>query len=312
MMTKSKPASPRSSTNCGDGISRNVPITDSCSASFRFNEFCLRVFILRCQSNELQGWPQLTEADLDTQMDEIGKEEAALEAQIAELSGRIAEADSIGSTISSAQALLERLWKRLDEPISWGLERRLIEVLVAGVRVETVEETGVKQSRITVTYRFSQPDQPMPIVLPQSYSTGRVVRRIPAVPQTVGDHIRRKRLSLKMLQREAAERLSVVEASIWNWEANTAQPDLRFMSAVIQFLGYNPLLAADTLNGRLIRHRTSLGMTQEEAAKSIGVDPNTLTRWERDERKPTGIFPGRVKRFLKDEGASDLDARRVG
>ncbi len=97
---------------------------------------------------------------------------------------------------SSAKALLAKLRKRLDEPISWEMKRRLIEVLIGGVRVETVEECGVKQASTTVTYRFSQPDQPMPLVLPQSYSATRVIR-IPVQPQTVGDHIRRRRLALE-------------------------------------------------------------------------------------------------------------------
>lgn len=48
---------------------------------------------------------RLTDAELDAQMDEIGKEETALEAQIAELGGRIAGADSIAGNLSSAQAL---------------------------------------------------------------------------------------------------------------------------------------------------------------------------------------------------------------
>jgi hypothetical protein len=71
---------------------------------------------------------------------------------------------------------LASLKKRLDEPVSWEQKRHLIEVLVAGVRVDTVKTCGVKQSEITVTYPFSQPDQPMPLVLTQSYSTGRVIR----------------------------------------------------------------------------------------------------------------------------------------
>ena len=71
------------------------------------------------------------------QMDEIGKEETALEAQIEELRGKLAGADSISATVSSAQTLLAQLRKRLDEPISWEVKRRLVEVLVAGVRVDT-------------------------------------------------------------------------------------------------------------------------------------------------------------------------------
>ena len=59
--------------------------------------------------------------------------------------------------------------RRPDEPVSWETERRLIEVLVAGVRVETVEEATGKRARITVSYCFSQPDHPMPVVLSQEY-----------------------------------------------------------------------------------------------------------------------------------------------
>jgi DNA-binding XRE family transcriptional regulator len=130
------------------------------------------------------------------------------------------------------------LRERLDEPVSWEQKRRLIEVLVAGVRVDTVEESGVKQTRTTVTYRFSEPDQPMRLVLPQSYSTGRE-NRIPVAPRTVGDHILKRRLALKMLQRDVAEQLGVDKTSIFNWEANTSAPEIRYMPVIIDFLGYN-------------------------------------------------------------------------
>ena len=254
---------------------------------------------------------RLTDADLDAQMDEIGKRETALEARIDELRGKIGGADSIGETVSSAQALLAELRKRLDAPVCWKQKRRLIEVLVAGIRVDTVEECGAKQTRTTVTYRFSQPGQPMPLVLPQSYNTGRVVRILTEL-NTVGDHIRRKRLDLKMLQREVAEQIGVGETSVFKWEANTVSPGIRYMPAIIRFLGYNPLPPATGWGERLVRHRTSLGMTREEAAKRLGVDSGTLAKWERGEREPTGAFLGRAERFLEDEEAPDLDERRVG
>ncbi len=254
---------------------------------------------------------RLTDTDLDAQMEEIGKEESALEAQIAELRGKMAGADSIGANLTSAQALLEKLRKRLDEPVSWEMKRRLIEILVAGVRVDTVEECGVKQSKITVTYRFSQPDQPMPVVLPQHYSSGRVIR-IPTEAKTVGDHIRRKRLGLKMLQREVAEKLGVVVASICNWEANESQPDFRWMPAVIQFLGYNPLPEAKTIAEKLVRQRTTLGLSQKDAATKLWVDPGTLARWERGEREPAISFQTRIKHFLNEPDGPRSKSLRVG
>jgi transcriptional regulator with XRE-family HTH domain len=252
---------------------------------------------------------RLTDADLDGQMDEIGKEETALEAQIAELRSKVAGADSIGATISSVEALFGKLRSRLNEPVSWEQKRRLVEVLVAGVRVETVEECGVKQARTTVTYQFSQPDEPM-VVLPQSYATGQVVR-IPKRPLTVGDHIRRKRLSLKLEQKEVAERIGVHETSVFNWEANAKRPDLRFMPKVIEFLGYNPLPMSEGIGGRLVRRRTSLGMTQKEAAKSLAVDPSTLARWERGERAPVGRARRSVEGFLDEDGPG-VESWQVG
>lgn len=170
-------------------------------------------------------------------------------------------------------------------------------MIVAGVRVDTVEQGGVKQARTTVTYRFSQPDQPLPMVLPQAYSTGRVIR-IPVVPQTVGDHIRKRRLGLKLLQKDVAEQLGVDKTSIFNWEGNRCSPEIRYMPAIIDFLGYNPLPAASTLAERLVRQRTSLGLSQEEAACGLGVDPSTLARWERGQREPAGGFAARVQHFL--------------
>ena|GEM_PF-1087513 len=239
---------------------------------------------------------RLDDADVDAQMEEIGKEEAALEAQLAELRSKIAGADSIGTTISSAQTFLARLRQRLDEPISWEQKRLLLEVLVAGVQVDTVENCGVKQANVTVTYRFSQPDQPMPLVLPQSY-TGSVVR-IPTEPKTVGDHIRRRRLQLHLLQRDVAGRIGVDKTSVFNWEANTVTPEIRYMPAIIQFLGYIPLPQGKGWAGLLLRHRTTLGLSQKEAARKLGVDAGTLARWERGEREPTGALATRAEQLM--------------
>jgi transcriptional regulator with XRE-family HTH domain len=169
----------------------------------------------------------------------------------------------------------------------------------------------VKQNDITVTYRFSQPDQAMPLVLPQSYSTGRVVR-IPMALQTAGDHLRKRRLGLKMLQKDVAEQLGVNKTSVFNWEANTSAPEIRYMPAIIRFLGYNPLPVAGTLAEQLVRQRTSLGLSQKEAAGEIGVDPGTLAKWERGEREPAGGFLRRVQTWFEQAEAQDSRPRRAG
>jgi transcriptional regulator with XRE-family HTH domain len=84
------------------------------------------------------------------------------------------------------------------------------------------------------------------------------------------------------------------------------------MPAIIPFLGYNPLPEATTLGERLVRHRTTLGMSQKEAAQEIGVDQGTLARWERGEREPAGVMLDRVTRFLAGDKAQRTRVRRAG
>ena len=48
------------------------------------------------------------------------------------------------------------------------------------------------------------------------------------------------------------------------------------MPAIIRFLGYNPLPEAKTLAEQLVRRRTTLGMPQKDAVRTIGVDQGTL------------------------------------
>ena len=112
-------------------------------------------------------------------------------------------------------------------------------------------------------------------------------------------------------RRTVEERIGVDTTSVFNWEANTSQPDLKYMPAVIQFLGYNPLPEAKSWGGRIVRQRATLGLSQKEAALEIGVDPGTLAKWERGEREPAEVLLGRVEMFLDDAEAGS-EARRVG
>jgi DNA-binding transcriptional regulator YiaG len=99
------------------------------------------------------------------------------------------------------------------------MKRRIVEALVEGVRANTVERWGVQESEITITYRFSQPDEPATLVLPRSHRPS-TRNRIPDKLETLGDHILRRRLALKLLQLQAAEQLGVDKTSVRNWERN--------------------------------------------------------------------------------------------
>ena len=120
-----------------------------------------------------------------------------------------------------------------------------------------------------------------------------------------------ERLSLKLKQEQVGERLGVDECSVYGWENGCSKPSIEYMPAIIQFLGYNPLPAAKTLGERLVRHRTSMGLSQAASAKRMGVDPATLARWERDERKPSGTFTALVKDYLAQPPIAVLRLRSI-
>jgi DNA-binding transcriptional regulator YiaG len=176
------------------------------------------------------------------------------------------------------------------------------------VRADTVERRGVQQSKITVTYRFARPNEAAAAVLPlEHHLTNRT--RLPEKLETVGDHIRRRRLTLKLLQRQVAQQLGVNGATVTNWETNGAEPGVKYMPAIIRFLGYNPLPPPPNgIGERLVRCRTLLGLNQKVFAGQLGADQGTLTKWERGEREPAGAYEARVVRFLnaaEEAGAED-------
>lgn len=103
----------------------------------------------------------------------------------------------------------------------------------------------------------------------------------PADPQTIGEYLRKRRLDLKLLQREVAVIIGVDKATIENWEYGNSTPNLRAWPGVIKFLGYDPRPLATTIGEKLRRHREGLGLSWAEAAKLMGVDPSTVTKWER-------------------------------
>ena len=54
----------------------------------------------------------------------------------------------------------------------------------------------------------------------------------------MGDHLRKRRLDLGLLQREVAEQIGVDAMTICNWEKQRTVPEIRCMPRIIEFLGY--------------------------------------------------------------------------
>lgn len=100
-------------------------------------------------------------------------------------------------------------------------------------------------------------------------------------PETLGEHIRKRRLVLGQNQREAAGQLGVTPPTLLNWEKGYTVPTIEDMRGVIQFLEYYPFKEPESLGERMLAKRRYMGWTITKAAEALGVDPSTWGEWER-------------------------------
>jgi len=126
-----------------------------------------------------------------------------------------------------------------------------------------------------------------PLVL--SFSTSRY-----GEPTTFGEFIRKARLEKGLRQEDVAQAIGVDEATITNWESYPTVP-VRGFAVVRRLCGYLGLpmgelvarfRAHDGWRSPLVAARIARGLTQEQVARAVGIDPTTLSRWERNSSVP--------------------------
>ncbi len=94
----------------------------------------------------------------------------------------------------------------------------------------------------------------------------------------LGDHIRKRRLDLKLLQKDVGKLLGADKATVWNWENGYSDPQLRFIPRLIDFLGYDPFVPlSESIGARLLKYRKRHGLSQKELAnKTTGISTKTF------------------------------------
>jgi transcriptional regulator with XRE-family HTH domain len=100
-------------------------------------------------------------------------------------------------------------------------------------------------------------------------------------PQTLADHIRKRRLVLKLSKKQAAARLGVTPATIRNWETGQTRPRIERIPGVLRFLGDDPFPEPKNIPERLLAMRRARGWSIRKVARQFGLDPTTWGDWER-------------------------------
>ncbi len=112
------------------------------------------------------------------------------------------------------------------------------------------------------------------------YEDGNPGTATPEKPRTLGEHLKKRRLDLGLRQRDAAKQIGVNPKTYENWEQEKYEPEVRFWPGVILFLGYDPRPDPETLGERIRAARRRQGISQEELARRLGIDPSTVAAWE--------------------------------
>ncbi len=110
----------------------------------------------------------------------------------------------------------------------------------------------------------------------------------PRVPKTIGEHLRKRRMDLNLLQKDIAKVFGVVEETITNWENGHAILQVRYYPKLIAFLGYYPFPEdITTIGGRIRKYRYSHGLSHKKMGKLLGVDGSTICSWENNHTEPS-------------------------
>ena len=121
--------------------------------------------------------------------------------------------------------------------------------------------------------------------------------RYPKSLKTIGDHIRKKRLDLKLFQREVAKVIGVKGTSIWQWEDGYAVPESQNMPKIYEFLGYVPYSPNLPFHQKLKIWRESAGLSQRKLSKLLGMGGTAVTKWESGLWDVKDIKQGNMKKI---------------
>jgi transcriptional regulator with XRE-family HTH domain len=95
---------------------------------------------------------------------------------------------------------------------------------------------------------------------------------------TPGDHLKRRRIGLCLLQRELAKELGVSEWMLRHWERNTTAPAIGFVPRIVAFLGYDPHPVPKFLPDRLLAARRQQGISRRAARANKRVSTSENPR----------------------------------
>jgi transcriptional regulator with XRE-family HTH domain len=119
-------------------------------------------------------------------------------------------------------------------------------------------------------------------------------------PQTIGDHIRRRRLELKLRQEDVARMIGVSCRTLTYWEIGLAEPHIEQGPNIIKFLGYHlEPFGTKTLGDQIKNYRFLHGLSCKALSRILDVNLSSIYSWEANEFMPKPSLLKRLNELLE-------------
>ena len=131
--------------------------------------------------------------------------------------------------------------------------------------------------------------------------------------RSFGLELRNARIPVGLRQEDVAAKLGVSTQTVRNWESGRVEPSEENKQRLGELLGeqlgdfasfyeeshsYNPKQKKPILNGKLLREaRREAGFTQAAAAENVGVNRNSIVRYENGASRPLPVILERLSRL---------------
>ena len=80
--------------------------------------------------------------------------------------------------------------------------------------------------------------------------------------------------------------IGVKEMAINHWETKKTEPEPQYYPKIMEFLGYCPVQYPMSFGDHIRIHRMHRGYSMTKLAQKFGVDPTTVSNWEKDTCEP--------------------------
>lgn len=121
-----------------------------------------------------------------------------------------------------------------------------------------------------------------------------------------GSRLRQARIAKELTMTELAEKANLSLRTICLLENNTTAKasikNLSILSKILEvpipYLGCFENLPEKTLGQRITKARLYHGYTKKDFASLLNVNVSTIRYWERDDRKPLGMYMDTLNKYL--------------